>query len=96
MPVTPDVARPGPVVKRELRSTLQAFAAQSRLNAYQGDKEVVCQNCGGHSMFTGTLTSLRCPYCNTPIQRDDVQDSPTRLPIDGVLPLAVSFLLRLD
>ena len=49
-------------------------------------KEIVCQNCGGHTTFTGTLTALRCPYCATPIQRDDVHDAPDRLPIDAVLP----------
>jgi len=54
-----------------------------------GEKEVVCQNCGGHTTFTGTLTSTRCPYCATPIQRDDVHDAPARLPIDGVLPFRV-------
>ncbi len=54
-----------------------------------GQKEVVCQNCGGHTTFTGTLTSTRCPYCATPIQRDDVHDAPARLPIDGVLPFQV-------
>lgn len=61
--------------------------AQTRVS---GDKEIVCQSCGGHTVFTGTLTALRCPYCNTPIQRDDVQDAPTRLPVDGVLPLQIS------
>jgi predicted RNA-binding Zn-ribbon protein involved in translation (DUF1610 family) len=54
-----------------------------------GQKEVVCQNCGGHTTFTGTLTSTRCPYCATPIQRDDVHDAPARLPVDGVLPFQV-------
>jgi len=54
-----------------------------------GQKEVVCQNCGGHTTFTGTLTSTRCPYCATPIQRDDVHDAPARLPVDGVLPFSV-------
>ena len=88
-PVTNDVARPAPVAKRDLGSTMEEFAAQSRSAVFRGDKEVVCQNCGGHTMFTGNLTSVRCPYCNTPIQRDDVQDSPTRLPIDGILPLSV-------
>lgn len=54
-----------------------------------GEKEVVCQNCGGRTTFTGTLTSTRCPYCATPIQRDDVHDAPARLPVDGVLPFQV-------
>lgn len=54
-----------------------------------GEKEVVCQNCGGHTTFTGTLTSTRCPYCATPIQRDDVHDAPARLAVDGVLPFQI-------
>lgn len=54
-----------------------------------GEKEVVCQNCGGHTTFTGTLTATRCPYCATPIQRDDVHDAPSRLAVDGVLPFRV-------
>jgi len=71
-------------------------AAVARLNEQAaqgpqvvGQKEVVCQNCGGHTTFTGTLTSTRCPYCATPIQRDDVHDAPARLPVDGVLPFSV-------
>jgi predicted RNA-binding Zn-ribbon protein involved in translation (DUF1610 family) len=55
----------------------------------EGEKEVVCQSCGGHTTFTGTLTSTRCPYCATPIQRDDVHDAPARLAVDGVLPFKV-------
>ena len=52
-------------------------------------KEIVCQNCGGHTTFTGTLTAIRCPYCATPIQRDDVHDAPDRLPVDAVLPFRI-------
>ncbi|MGB3953867.1 MAG: hypothetical protein WBL05_01060 [Brooklawnia sp.] len=90
--VTPDVAQPARIGKRELASTM-AQLARLQANAktrVSGDKEVVCQNCGGHTMFTGTFTAVRCPFCNTPIQRSDVQDAPTRLPIDGVLPLRIN------
>ena len=53
------------------------------------EKEIVCQACGGHTTFTGTMTALRCPYCNTPIQRDDLKDAPARLPIDGLIPFRI-------
>lgn len=69
-----------------LRDTAASAASGPQLS---GEKEVVCQNCGGHFTFTGTLTSTRCPYCATPIQRDDVHDAPNRLPVDGVLPFSV-------
>ncbi|WP_143219207.1 hypothetical protein [Actinokineospora bangkokensis] len=53
------------------------------------EKEIVCQNCGGHTTFSGSLTASRCPYCATPIQRDDVQDAPGRVGVDAVLPFRV-------
>ena len=92
VPVASDVAHPDVIAKRDLASTM-ADLARLQANAktrVTGDKEVVCQKCGGRIMFSGTLTAVRCPFCNTPIQRNDVQDSPTRLPIDGVLPLRIS------
>lgn len=53
------------------------------------EKEVVCQNCGGHTTFDGSLTATRCPYCATPIQRDDVHQAPQRLAVDGIVPFRV-------
>lgn len=63
--------------------------AAGRSQKIEGQKEVVCQNCGGHTTFTGSLTSTRCPYCATPIQREDVHEAPDRLPVDGVLPFQI-------
>ena len=54
------------------------------------EKEIVCQSCGGHTTFVGTMTSTRCPYCATPIQRTDIHEAPDRLAVDGVLPFAVT------
>lgn len=79
------------VVKHDLRAAwgsaqandVARFAGSGGMAA---QKEIVCQNCGGHTTFTGTLTAIRCPYCATPIQRDDVRDAPDRLPVDAVLP----------
>ena len=80
------------IADRDFRQTvakLRSGAASSEVRQFTGEKEIVCQSCGGHTTFSGTLTSTRCPYCATPIQRDDVYDAPTRLPVDGVLPFAV-------
>lgn len=91
VPLSPDIADPARITKRELAPAMAQLAAQQSNAAAQvsGDKEIVCQSCGGHTIFTGTLTALRCPFCNTAIQRDDIQQSPTRLPIDGILPLRI-------
>ena len=77
--------------EQDFRATLAALKDKAATAGPQvvGEKEVVCQSCGGHTTFTGTLTSTRCPYCATPIQRDDVHDAPSRLPVDGVVPFRV-------
>jgi DNA-directed RNA polymerase subunit RPC12/RpoP len=81
----------GTVEERDLHSTIGQLRAQAQQAQalVAGEKEVVCQNCGGHTTFTGTLTATRCPYCVTPIQRDDIHDAPARLAVDGVLPFKV-------
>ncbi|HUG85878.1 MAG TPA: hypothetical protein VMM13_15045 [Euzebya sp.] len=81
----------GEVVEQDLHAALAQLrhASDAPQALVSGEKEIVCQNCGGHTTFTGTLTSTRCPYCATPIQRDDIHDAPERLAIDGVLPFKV-------
>ena len=85
-------AAEGAVEERDFHravAELRAGASSRSAPPVTGEKEVVCQSCGGHTTFTGTLTSTRCPYCATPIQRDDVYDAPSRLAVDGVLPFAI-------
>jgi len=70
-------------------ASLRSGALASAPQRIEGEKEIVCQNCGGHTTFSGSLTATRCPYCTTPIQRDDVHAAPARLPVDGILPFQV-------
>ncbi len=82
----------GEVRERDLREALRLVRAgkvEHTANFLSDEKEVVCQNCGGHTTFTGSLTADKCPYCATPIQRDDVHAAPERLPVDAVLPFSV-------
>ena len=55
----------------------------------QQTSEVRCESCGGQVVFTGTLTSTECPYCASPIQRENIHLSEFRVPVDGVLPFIV-------
>lgn len=56
----------------------------------KGDyNEVRCESCGGTVVFEGTLTSTECPYCGSPIQRENVHTFTKRIPVDGVLPFLV-------
>lgn len=54
-----------------------------------GQSEVRCASCGGNVLFTGTLTSSECPYCGSPIQRENIHSATQRIPVDGVLPFFV-------
>lgn len=81
-----------PVVARDLRQAMGELRALQAVTAgpqITGDREVKCQNCGGTTTFVGSLTATRCPYCTTPIQRDDVHNAPARLPVDGVVPFRI-------
>jgi uncharacterized CHY-type Zn-finger protein len=54
-----------------------------------GESEVRCESCGGTVVFVGTLTSTHCPYCASPIQRENIHSATRRIPVDGVLPFQV-------
>ncbi|HTQ21810.1 hypothetical protein [Mycobacterium sp.] len=88
-----DIAAPNtPVRSRELRGAMQQLRElQQRQDGpnVTGMREVKCQNCGGTTEFAGSLTATKCPYCATPIQRDDVHNAPARLPVDGLVPFQV-------
>ena len=82
----------GEVHERDLREALalvRSGTVARSANFLTDEKEIVCQNCGGHTTFTGSLTADKCPYCATPIQRDDVHAAPERLPVDAVLPFSI-------
>lgn len=52
-------------------------------------REIRCESCGGHVVFTGTLASSECPYCGSPIQLENAYKAEDRIPVDGVLPFLV-------
>ncbi|GEE00021.1 hypothetical protein nbrc107696_04670 [Gordonia spumicola] len=81
------------IVKHDLQTAMNQLAGNRALGlaSIGGNEHVVtCQACGGKTIFNGSLTATRCPYCATPIQRDDIQDAPERLALDAVLPLQVA------
>uniref|UniRef100_A0A7C4LNH9 Zinc ribbon domain-containing protein n=1 Tax=Schlesneria paludicola TaxID=360056 RepID=A0A7C4LNH9_9PLAN len=74
-------------VLSRLRQLKAQGADGSRLAA--GEHEIRCESCGANVLFQGTLTSRTCPYCASPLQRDQVHDAPLRIPVDGVLPFLI-------
>lgn len=87
----PIVVDPKAVVPRhDLQQTVSKLRTLIPTGQSGNEYEAICQACGGKTIFNGTLTATRCPYCATPIQRTDIQDSPERLAVDAILPLQVS------
>jgi predicted RNA-binding Zn-ribbon protein involved in translation (DUF1610 family) len=88
-----DISAPNTAVRsRELHGAMRQLKELERHQHgpnVTGLREVVCQNCGGAAEFAGSLTATKCPYCATPIQRDDVHNAPARLPVDGLVPFRV-------
>jgi DNA-directed RNA polymerase subunit RPC12/RpoP len=83
------------IVERDLPAMLDQLARQRAQKASPGNagaqrKEVRCRACGATVSFDATLTSDACSFCASPIQLDDVHDSPERIVVDGVLPLLVA------
>jgi hypothetical protein len=72
---------------RELRLEQQDEGEQPA--GTETTNEVRCDSCGANVVFVGTLTSSACPYCASPIQRDDVHRSKIRVPVDAVLPFLI-------
>ena len=70
---------------RELDEEAKANEAEG----VTGCSEVRCDSCSGVVVFSGTLTSTDCPYCGSPIQRENVHTATKRVPVDGVLPFLV-------
>jgi hypothetical protein len=86
-----EFAQDGEVAERDIDQML-AKLAELRLQGVtflQQTSEVRCESCGGQVTFSGPLTSSECPYCATPIQRENIHTSELRVPVDGVLPFLV-------
>jgi len=83
-----------PIVERDYLKALERLQRLREKSHEDDESEVTqhgirCSSCGADVIFQGTLTSSQCPYCASPLQRDNIHDSVTRLPVDGVLPFLV-------
>jgi len=87
-----DVSEDAEIVEQDFHamlSRMQDLHEQDRPDE-DGQNEVRCESCGATVVFVGTLTSSECPYCASPIQRENVHTAQQRIPVDGVLPFLIS------
>jgi predicted RNA-binding Zn-ribbon protein involved in translation (DUF1610 family) len=83
------------VAEQDFRATIEQLKKQavSRSEAEKSEEtqnQVRCEGCGSNIVFVGTLTSLECPYCGCPVQREHVHTGGWRIPVDGMLAFAVT------
>ena len=77
----------------EIKQKKKESAPESTEEPEDGKKhasEIQCESCGATVVFLGSLTSQECPYCASPIQRDNVHRAKLRIPVDGVLPFKIT------
>lgn len=72
--------------KRQQQADGEPVAEEDEANQLH---EIRCGSCGGTVEFVGSLTSSECPYCATPLQRENVHDALDRIPVDGVMPFLI-------
>ncbi|MBX3441339.1 MAG: hypothetical protein KF774_02945 [Planctomyces sp.] len=86
-----DLAEGAAIVEQDFHEMLaRAERLHDRVEGIESElNEVRCRSCGGTVEFIGTLTSTACPYCASPIQREDVHTATHRIPVDGVLPFLI-------
>lgn len=79
------------IEERDLLEMLEDLEERHRRGeeTQPGDHEIRCESCGGTVLFNGTLTSTSCPYCASPLQRDNVHVAENRIGADGILPIRV-------
>lgn len=86
-----EFAEDAAVVEQDLHAMLQRIRElrSGGEEVLTGQSELRCDACGGTVVFQGSLTSSECPYCASPVQRENVHDADDRIPVDGILPFLV-------
>ncbi|MCB1056900.1 MAG: hypothetical protein KDD11_15475 [Acidobacteria bacterium] len=88
---TKDLTPQTQVSEQDLKSTLERLVELRKSGASDlaGTQVVICDACRAEVEFTGTLTSTRCPYCGSPVQRENVHRTERGVPVDGVVPFQI-------
>ncbi len=79
------------IAEQDFQAALQRLEAlhEKGRTDEAGNQEVHCESCGGTVMFSGSLTSQNCPWCDAAIQRERIHTATHRIPVDAVLPFLV-------
>ena len=84
-----DLSEEAAIEEQDLNAMLEKQASHRTPESQSQDSEYNCKTCGGTVLFQNNIISTECPYCGSPVQKDEVHDSCNRIPTDGVLPFMV-------
>ncbi len=78
------------IVEQDFEAMLELIRQQKEAPELPAEhQEVRCDGCGANVAFVGTLTSTRCAYCGTPLQRSKIHQGGQRIPVDALIPFTV-------
>jgi len=78
------------IVEQDFHELLNQLKAQQQAEHLPAEhQEVRCDGCGANVAFLGTLTSTRCAYCGTPLQRAKIHQGGTRIHVEAIIPFQV-------
>ena len=77
------------VEEQDLNAMLEKQATKKSSETTSTDSEYNCSTCAGTVLFQNNIISTECPYCGSPVQKEEVHESSNRIPTDAVLPFMI-------
>ena len=84
-----DLSEEATIQEQDLNAMLAKQVNAKTQDESSTDSEYNCRTCGGTVLFQNNIISTECPYCGSPVQKEEVHGSSNRIPTDAVLPFMV-------
>lgn len=85
-----DLSEEAVIEEQDLNAMLEVQANKKTPAEQSQDTEYNCKACAGTVLFQNNIISTECPYCGSPIQKDEVHGASNRIPTDAVLPFMIA------
>jgi DNA-directed RNA polymerase subunit RPC12/RpoP len=85
-----DLSEKAIIQEQDLNAMLEAQASHKKPSEQTQDTEYNCRTCAGTVLFPNNIISTECPYCGSPVQKNEVHESDNRIPTDAVLPFLIA------
>jgi len=85
-----DISEEAVIKEQDLEAMLDKQASHKTPTDTGQDTEYNCRTCAGTVLFQNNIISTECPYCGSPVQKNEVHGSNGRIPTDAVLPFMIA------